>query len=272
MCQPDPNLLRFFILTSVLVFATGNAMAQGVSVAEAEPGNDSPDEVAAEQIADRVRRNIAERINDYRREQGLDALSQDDDLREASADFAKYMSRTDRYGHNADGNTPAQRAESAGYDYCVVRENIAYRTNTGEVNVDELTDVLVQGWIDSPPHKKNIVADYVTETGVGVATEDGVTYFAVQMFGRPRSEAFQIQVTNRSDQVRRLSVESDGNRDQYEIGPRMRFQMTRCLPTNLKLAESEQDNRFQVRRSSEFAITEAGLKPVTKDEKHDSPR
>ncbi len=265
MRPPYSNLFRCFLFASLLALEAGGAVAQEVSVGKAASDSQSPEDPAAEQIADEVRQKIFQRVNEYRREQGLAALSQDSDLRKASADFAAYMSETDRYGHNADGNTPAQRAESAGYDYCVVRENIAYRTNTGEVNVDELTDVLVQGWIDSPPHKKNIVADYVTETGVGVATQDGVTYFAVQLFGRPRSEAFRITITNRSDQMRTLAVESDGNRDQFEIGPRMRFQMTRCLPTQLRLAEGEEDNTYSVRQSSDYAITAAGLKPADGD-------
>ncbi|GEM_PF-2589738 len=32
-----------------------------------------------------------------------------------------------------------------------------------------MINVFVQGWIDSPPHRENMLADYVTETGVAVA-------------------------------------------------------------------------------------------------------
>jgi len=262
------------LLATFLGGITATTSAQETTQAVTGPEDTEPASESEKAIADEVRQRIFRQINDYRQQQELSALSRDADLQTAASDFAQYMAETSRYGHNADGSTPARRAKSAGYDYCVVRENIAYRTNTGDVTVESLTDVFVQGWIDSPPHRKNIVADYVTETGVGVATQDGITYFAVQLFGRPRSKAYKVQVTNRSEQARTLAVESDGNRDEFQIGPRMRFQMTRCLPTELALAgeeqtkndeqteNDEQGNVFTIRQAAEFTITETGLDRV----------
>lgn len=36
------------------------------------------------------------------------------------------MAKTGKYGHAADGRKPAERAAAHGYEYCIVRENIAY--------------------------------------------------------------------------------------------------------------------------------------------------
>lgn len=145
-----------------------------------------------------VQEAIVDQTNEFRRSNQLEAVQRDEHLMQAAKKFAEFMARTGKYGHRANGMTPAQRAEAAGYDYCVVRENIAYRTNTGDVTADSLIEVFVQGWIDSPPHRENMLADYATQTGVAVATTDDVTYYAVQMFGRPKSAAFRLKLTNES--------------------------------------------------------------------------
>src|SRR2546423_1438495 len=78
----------------------------------------------------RVGKDIVRRTNDFRRDQGREAVAVNGKLAETAAYFAGYMARTDTYGHTADGKRPAQRATAHGYDYCIVLENIAYRYNS----------------------------------------------------------------------------------------------------------------------------------------------
>src|SRR6056297_1622544 len=157
-------------------------------------------------VVEQVESAIVEQTNEFRKKKELDALESDAELTKSASQFAQYMAESGRYGHRADGRTPARRAKAAGYQYCVVRENIAYRTNTGEVSAENLIDVFVQGWIDSPSHRENMLADYVTQTGVAVATADDVTYYAVQLFGRPKSESIRIEIANRSGGVQTLVI------------------------------------------------------------------
>ncbi|WP_231743790.1 CAP domain-containing protein [Stieleria neptunia] len=204
-----------------------------------------------------VEQAILNQTNDFRKKHDLPPVSSDKALDATASRFATFMAESGKYGHNADGRTPAQRAKDAGYLYCVVRENIAYRTNTGELTAESLIDVFVQGWIDSPPHRENLLADFVTETGISVASTDGVTYYAVQLFGRPKSSAIQVRVTNKTKQTRTLVVTSNDSEDEVELPSRSIITMRRCFPAMLSLIDS--DSKIEVKKSIELAITDDGL-------------
>ncbi|WP_182865445.1 CAP domain-containing protein [Rhodopirellula sp. JC639] len=209
-------------------------------------------------FADRVESAIVSQTNDFRKKNELASVSGDEELTSAAKKFAQYMADTGDYGHRADGQTPAQRAKAAGYEYCVVRENIAYRTNTGDITAESLVEVFVQGWIDSPSHRENMLADYVTQTGVGVASSDGVTYYAVQLFGRPKSAAFVVEVANRSDQPQTIIVEANGSQDEFELPPRGIVRMKRCFPTTIATDSGQQTVSLQ--KATSLVIDAEGLK------------
>ena len=100
------------------------------------------------------------------------AASPDENLAKTARYFADYMARTDNYGHTADGRQPSARATEHGYDYCVVAENIAYQFSSTSFETGELVDGFVEGWKQSPGHRKNILDDTVIDTGVAVAYSD----------------------------------------------------------------------------------------------------
>ena len=208
-------------------------------------------------LEDKVTQAIIEQTNEFRKSKSLEPVVPNESLTRCAKQFAQFMAETDKYGHRADGRTPAQRAEAAGYDYCVVRENIAYRTNTGEVTSDSLTEVFVSGWIDSPPHRENMLEDYVTETGVAVASEDGVTYYAVQLFGRPETASYRIHLTNTSGEARRLVIRAGDEKNTVEIRPRMILEMTRCFPSKLTLKDSQ--SSITIRESAKLRIEDGQL-------------
>ena len=81
--------------------------------------------------------------------------------------------------HELDGKNPFQRLKDAGYTYFFAGENVA-------AGLDELDEVM-KGWMESEPHRKNILSEKFTEIGVGVARDKkGEPYFT-QVFGKPRS-------------------------------------------------------------------------------------
>jgi len=199
-----------------------------------------------------VERGIAERTNEYRESNDLPAVTSDDALTKCAQEFAKFMADNELYGHHADDRTPAERAKAAGYDYCVIRENIAYRTNPGEVTAQGLTQVLMEGWIDSPPHRENLEARYITQAGVGIATTDGDTYYAVHLFGRPQSAAISLTIRNESDSARLLTIAANESMDEIELNPQMTIKMSRCFPTTLSV--DQQETKITVTQSAEFTI------------------
>ncbi len=204
-------------------------------------------------LASQVAESIVSRTNDFRKEHDLPAVKTNEHLEKAAQKFAEFMARTSKYGHHADGRTPAQRTQAAGYEYCVVRENIAYRTGP-QPTAKKLTDVFVEGWIDSPGHRENMLADYVTQTGVAVATDDGQTWYAVQLFGRPKSAAFKIRLSNESSATHQIVVETDdGSSDEFEMSPRMMMRMTRCTPVTISIQGS--DVSVQVKESQQLVIS-----------------
>ena len=145
----------------------------------------------------RVEDIVVERTNDLRREHGLPAVEADARLGAAARYFAEYMARQDRYGHEADGNQPADRAVRHGYDYCLVAENISYQYSSADFGTAELARRYVDGWKNSPGHRKNMLTPAATDTAVAVArSAKSGRYYAVQMFGRPKSRGVEFRIAN----------------------------------------------------------------------------
>jgi uncharacterized protein YkwD len=173
---------------------------------------------------------IVNRTNEFRRQHRLPSLRTNKKLAESATDFAEFMARTDRYGHQADGRQPAQRVAAHEYDHCLVAENIAQRYNSAGYETSRLAQVFVQGWIDSPGHRENMLDPDVTEIGAGLAhSDESGRYYAVQLFGRPKSEAIELEVANQS----KTEVEYDLADTTFVIGPRQVRMHARCRASEL---------------------------------------
>src|SRR5262249_46807432 len=131
---------------------------------------------------------IVRRTNEFRQKEGRGKVEVDPKLTEAALYFAGFMAKTNKYGHDADGRAPADRAKEHGYEICIIAENIAYEFKSAGFKTEELGQQFFDGWKHSPPHRKNMVDPDVTEIGVAIAQspETGY-YYAVQLFGRPKS-------------------------------------------------------------------------------------
>lgn len=138
-----------------------------------------------------TRDQIVDQINAYRGRSARQAVVVNPELQTAAQSFAEHMARTAVFSHTADGRQPSMRAAQAGYESMMVTENIAYQGASGN-----LSQQLVNMWIGSPGHHANLMRQDLTETGVGVAQSPNGQYYAVQLFGRPGSRRFQVQVRN----------------------------------------------------------------------------
>jgi hypothetical protein len=181
--------------------------------------------------ADEVAWLIIDLTNEFRVEHGRNKVAANARLTEAARYFARYIAKTGRFSHDADGMVPATRAQKQGYDYCIVSENIAYREVPGPTPPRELARGLVEGWKKSPGHRKNMLEPEVTDIGASVARDQKGAYYAVQMFGRPLSRAVKFSLANRTDTSIRYRM--DGRA--YTLVPRQIRTHTQCRTDELRI-------------------------------------
>ena len=98
--------------------------------------------------------------NEYRAEYGLEPLTLNTELSNSAQTHSEDMAHNDFFSHEgSNGSDVSTRTESAGYESSYVGENIAAGYTTAEQ--------VVNGWMDSPGHRENILNPNYTEIGVG---------------------------------------------------------------------------------------------------------
>lgn len=185
----------------------------------------------------KVAQSIVKQTNVFREAEGLETLSTNEQLRQTAQDFADYMAETNRYGHTADGRRPSQRVSAHDYTYCVVAENIAYHFHTRGIATQQLADQAFTGWKNSPGHRRNMLKLHVTETGVALSQSESTgVYYAVQLFGRPRSalQSFSVKNQTPNDITYRVGQRS------FSLPPRYSRTHRVCRPPTVKLVQGEQ--------------------------------
>ena len=182
----------------------------------------------------RVEAAIVAGTNVFRAEQGLAAVTPNAALTAAARVYATFLARSGKFAHEADGQTHAARAKANGYAACLSTENLALNADSRGFAVDQLAGDAIEGWKNSPGHRKNMVLPLVTEIGVAVAKAPGELpkYLSVQMLGRPLSLQFSYKIENRSDHS--LSYRAAG--ETVAIEPRMTMTHTTCTPDPVEFA------------------------------------
>lgn len=131
---------------------------------------------------------VHEGVTDRRQSHGLDTLAFDDDLREIARYHSRDMAREEYFAHTApDGETVSDRYDRFGYRcrapmgdgrYATGGENIFMMSFAG-VDRDEeaIAADVVEGWMNSPGHRENILREYWRAEGIGVyaISSDGTT-------------------------------------------------------------------------------------------------
>lgn len=103
---------------------------------------------------------VLDLTNQFRAQNGLGALKLNSELNAAAQNHSQDMAVNDYFSHTGkNGSQPWDRAKVVGYEAQTMGENIAAGYNTPEA--------VVQGWIDSPGHRANLLNSKYTELGVG---------------------------------------------------------------------------------------------------------
>ena len=180
---------------------------------------------------DQAERHVVEQTNRLRREQGAAPVRPNRQLEQAARAFAQFMAKSGQYGHQADGREPVQRTRAAGYDECLVAENIAYQYSSAGFDTQELADGFFDGWRQSPGHRRNMLEADATETAVAMAVSVQGRYYAVQLFGRPASQRVRFAIANRALQA--VRYELDGK--PFDLPPRATRTHEQCGQSTLRL-------------------------------------
>ncbi|MFO0928634.1 MAG: CAP domain-containing protein [Gemmataceae bacterium] len=160
---------------------------------------------------------ILDATNAYRAKNDRGKLALDATLAKIAQKHARAMATRDTYGdedkngHILDGKGPADRTKEGGYAYARIAENVGW--NKGHADP---AATMMQGWIDSPGHRKNLLDEELTEIGIGAAQGTSERWYFVQLFGRPQRQQTRVAVTieNRTGETVPLQVGTG----KYELG------------------------------------------------------
>ena len=180
---------------------------------------------------DQAERHVVEQTNRFRREHGAAPVRPNLQLERAARGFAQFMARSGQYGHQADGREPVQRTRAAGYDECLVAENIAFQYSSAGFATQELADGFFDGWRHSPGHRRNMLEGDATETAVAMAVSAQGRYYAVQLFGRPASQRVRFGIANHAPQA--VRYELDGK--PFDLPPRATRTHEQCGQSTLRM-------------------------------------
>ena len=173
------------------------ALAYGNPVSSA--GEDTGSGEISELRAQELEPMLHERINKIRHQHGLDTLMWDFELNIIAYAHSQDMARRDFFAHkNPDSQNPEDRAAEAGFTceipvgstiYSIgenlgkvsIYEGYTYDKATGEVikydyrTDEEIADSVVDAWMKSPGHRKNILRDFWRVEGIAVTiTPEGI--------------------------------------------------------------------------------------------------
>ncbi len=131
---------------------------------------------------------LVELTNQVRTDKGVGELRTSPRLQRAAQAKADDMIARDYWSHYApDGESPWSFIEHEGYHYRFAGENLAksFQTNQG----------VIQGWMQSPDHRDNLLDDRFSEIGIATASgrlEGEDTTVVVAMYALPQTVSVQL--------------------------------------------------------------------------------
>jgi len=124
-------------------------------------------------------------INEERTSRGLDPLTINANLNDASEDHSQWMLATDTFSHTGQGGISAtQRIENADYALkgsWATAENIGWQSERGAPGIaDDVRDIH-ESLMNSPGHRANLLNPDLEDIGIGIEVGDFDGYQAVMI-------------------------------------------------------------------------------------------
>ncbi len=128
---------------------------------------------------------LVKQLNASRREAGLPALTVNPKLTEAARKHSEIMAEQQKLMHVLPGeDAVAKRLADTGLRFNRSGENVGYNTDFNGVH---------EGFMNSPPHRENILSPDYTEVGIGVVHDDKGVWWATQDFSHTLDERTTTQ-------------------------------------------------------------------------------
>jgi uncharacterized protein YkwD len=124
-----------------------------------------------------MEQSLLELTNQERAKEGLQPLRASAKLFQAARSHSTNMASQGQMAHELDGKNPGDRLREVGYVGSNWGENVA----AGQRTPAEV----VEGWMNSEGHRRNILNPQYTEIGLGIAGGDRGGYYWTQVFGTP---------------------------------------------------------------------------------------
>jgi uncharacterized protein YkwD len=126
------------------------------------------------------KQSMLDRINVVRRESGLPAVVADAALDELALERSADMAARRYFSHTTpDGLNIFDLMNRRGLSYGTAGENLAWNTS----NAPDPSALAVRNFLNSPPHRDNLLRAAYTHVGIGVASDTDKTYFTVVFKG-----------------------------------------------------------------------------------------
>jgi len=187
-------------ILSMLIFCLGLAYYPVAADAGTQP------KVTAAELE----RKIHQQVNRVRQNYGLPQLDRDELLVTIARQHSDDMAHSHFFSHtNLQGEDPVERAKKLGWNKKKQRDANTWAVGPGENiymnnlydkivtikengitvkkqflwNTDEeIVQSTVQGWMDSPPHRKNILSPNYDQQGIGVVISGHEIYVTEDLF------------------------------------------------------------------------------------------
>lgn len=139
------------------------------------PGGEGRGGADVQNILSEIELSVFEQINQYREDLGLTPLTLNVEIVTQARNHSQNMAQgTVPFSHEG----LAERAAATSIKVDSVSENVAYYQE-----VSDVATTVVNGWLQSEGHHKNIVGDF-NLTGIGVIQNESGRYYFTQIFIR----------------------------------------------------------------------------------------
>ncbi len=128
-----------------------------------------------------IQAQLLQLLNAERQKIGAPPLRISSQLAQAAQRHADDMAKNNFLSHEgSDGSTMESRIQETGYAFSAIAENVAGGQPTPES--------VIQTWLNSSGHRRNMLNPEYTEIGIGYATNSSsqYTHYWTQVFGTPR--------------------------------------------------------------------------------------
>jgi uncharacterized protein YkwD len=127
-----------------------------------------------------IAREIVQQANAARAREGLHAMAYSDGANRAAMKYAQELALRHEISHTSQVSgreTAGARLLAEGVNWTRAGENLAeFSPRIG------IAENAIQGWLDSPPHRHNLLNAEYNATGAGVARDEQGNYYVVQLY------------------------------------------------------------------------------------------